>query len=62
MSDLGHNQAMDCIIGAAGVTVLSYEEAITAYFGLRGLTIPPDPRPTPPTGEGSPANKGGGDV
>jgi hypothetical protein len=32
---LSHDEAMDCICGAAGVTLLSYEEAISAYLRLR---------------------------
>lgn len=32
---LTHDEAVDCIIGAAGVSVLSYEEAIAAYSRLR---------------------------
>lgn len=46
---LNHDQAMDCICGAAGVTVLSYEEAISAYFRLRGLGDPAASAPTPET-------------
>jgi hypothetical protein len=34
---LDHEGAMDCILGAAGVTALSYEEAIDSYCRLRGF-------------------------
>ena len=32
---LTHDEALDCIIGAAGVTTLSYQEAIESYLMLR---------------------------
>lgn len=36
-----HDQAIDALCGcAATVTVLSYQEAIEAYFDLRGMDIP----------------------
>lgn len=39
--NMTHSQALDAICGvAATVTILSYEEAIGAYFKLRGLGDP----------------------
>ena len=32
---LTHDEALDCIIGAASVTTLSYQEAIESYLMLR---------------------------
>ena len=32
-----HEQAMDTIIGCAGVTTLSYEDAVALYLRERGL-------------------------
>lgn len=37
-----HDQAIDAICGCVTVSVLSYQEAIEAYFLLRELPIPPD--------------------
>lgn len=34
---LSHDEALDCIIGAAGVTTLSYQEAVESYLMLRRL-------------------------
>lgn len=50
--DLDHQQALDAICGcAATVTVLSYEEAIGAYFKLRGLGDPASALPLSDTGK-----------
>lgn len=32
-----HDEAIDAICGVLGVTVLSYQEAIEGYLGLRGV-------------------------
>jgi hypothetical protein len=32
-----HDEAMETIVGAAGVATLSYEEAIAAYLRMRGI-------------------------
>lgn len=33
-----HDEALDAIVGALGVTVMSYQEAIESYLQLRRLT------------------------
>lgn len=46
---VGHAEAIDLISGCARtVTVLSYEEAIRAYFSLRGISLPRDYPPLAP--------------